>query len=491
MNWLRRPSIARRLVLAVLAACGLVWVAIYIEGLVLVQYNGSGNFDRDMATVATALREMAQRHPEEAALRLALAGVSSKMKADEHELEIPHGYLAFNVWRHNDTLVATTGAAPARRLAGPAQTGYFDATSDGHDYRVLAQRTDDGLHHIEVLQHKLSRQAMFDSVMFSSAGLLMPLLIGFPLLLLPVWTAVHTGLKPLRRLTEQLAARQAGDLAPLSLPRAPEELAPVVEQLNGTLRQLRTLLQRERNFLADAAHEIRTPLAVISAQGDALLNATSPAEREVAAQRLRQGVVRSSRLVNQLLSLARLDADVEDEWVDTNLADAARECLAEHAAEAARRGTELAYVGPDSLSAPCPGQALTAVLNNLVGNAVRYGREGGLVEVRLDVAASGWQLLRVSDDGPGIALPDRMRMFERFRRGRHAGVTGSGLGLAIVASAARQMQARIEVGDGLHGRGVSFTLTWPAPAPPQWRLAHGPLPQDPLPQTAERPAFGN
>ena len=80
MHWLRRPSIARRLVLAVLAACGLVWVAIYIEGLVLVQYNGSGNFDRDMATVASALREVTQHHPEEAALRLALAGVSSKMK---------------------------------------------------------------------------------------------------------------------------------------------------------------------------------------------------------------------------------------------------------------------------------------------------------------------------------------------------------------------------------------------------------------------------
>jgi two-component system sensor histidine kinase QseC len=201
-------------VLAVLAACGLVWVAIYIEGLVLVQYNGSGNFDRDMATVASALREVAQHHPEEAALRLALAGVSSKMKADEQELQIPHGYLAFNVWRSNGTLVATMGAAAARRLAGPAQTGYFDATSDGHEYRVLAQRSEDGQHHIEVLQHKLSRQAMFDSVMFSSAGLLMPLLIGFPLLLLPVWTAVHTGLKPLRMLTLQLASRK-----PVTWPR--------------------------------------------------------------------------------------------------------------------------------------------------------------------------------------------------------------------------------------------------------------------------------
>lgn len=486
MHWLRRPSIARRLVLAVLAACGLVWVAIYIEGLVLVQYNGSGNFDRDMATVASALREVTQHHPEEAALRLALAGVSSKMKADEQELQIPHGYLAFNVWRSNGNLVATMGAAAARRLAGPGQVGYFDATSDGHEYRVLAQRSEDGQHHIEVLQHKLSRQAMFDSVMFSSAGLLMPLLIGFPLLLLPVWTAVHTGLKPLRQLTRQLASRKAGDLAPLSLPHTPEELVPVVEQLNGTLRQLRTLLQRERNFLADAAHEIRTPLAVISAQGDALLNATNPAERQAAAQRLRHGVVRSSRLVNQLLSLARLDADVEDDWVETNLADAARDCLAEHAAEAAKRGVELAYVGPDSFISPCPGQAVTAVLNNLVGNAVRYGREGGTVEVRLDMAEPGWQYLRVSDDGPGIALPDRLRMFERFRRGRNAMATGSGLGLAIVASAARQLQARVEVGDGLNGQGVSFTLTWPAPASPQMRLVH-----DAPPQPVDQPAFSS
>lgn len=483
--WLRRPSLARRLVLALLAASGLVWIAIYLEGLVLVHYAGSGNFDRDMATVASAVREVAQAQADGAALRLALSGVNSKLKADEHELQIPPGYLAYNLWDRNGSLVATAGAAPRQPLAPPGRTGYLDASSGGHDYRVLAQWTDDGRQRIEVLQQKTSRQAAFDNVMFSSAGLLMPLLIGFPLLLLPVWAAVHTGLRPLRQLTRELAARQAGDLAPLNLAQAPEELAPVVAQINGTLRQLRNLLQRERNFLADAAHEIRTPLAVISAQGDALLHAATTREREAAAARLGQGVERSSRLVNQLLSLARLDADVEDEWVDIDLADAVRDCLAEQAPEAARRGIELAYVGPDSLVAPCPSQALAAVLGNLVGNALRYGREGGAVEVRLDTVQADLLALSVSDDGPGIPLPDRLKMFERFRRGNHPGATGSGLGLAIVASAARQLRARIEVQQGLDGRGVSFTLSWPAHWPAQKQL-----PQTPHAQAAPRPVFG-
>src|SRR5690606_38177047 len=147
-------------------------------------------------------------------------------------------------------------------------------------------------------------QREFDRVMLSPAALVLPLLLGIPMLMLPVWLAVYTGLSPLRRLVGELAQRQPGDLSRLKTPAVHAELAPVVDELNSTLGRLQELLQRERQFLADAAHELRTPVALVSAQVDTLLHAGAGNEREEAARRLGHGVERASRLVNQLLALA-------------------------------------------------------------------------------------------------------------------------------------------------------------------------------------------
>ncbi len=458
-----RPSIAKRLWLALLLACVLVWGAIYTLGHWMVYAEESGSFDREMLALAQSLTRLTEAATDdEGRLVAMLEGVGAKIASDSEVLGYPEGFLAFIVLDSQGRLLARAGAGPQQVPDGP--DGYADLAG-AQAYRAYRTQSADGRYRIVVTQSTRSRRLNFDSVMISREGLLQPLLVAFPLVLLPVWLSVHSGLRPLRRLSSELAQRRPGDLAPLRVTARYAELEPLVRELNTTLARLHALLQRERSLLADAAHELRTPLAVISAQRDRWIHSSSAEERHQATQRLDLGIARAGRLVGQLLALARLDAEGPHEAASVDLADIARDSLAIQAAEAHSRGIELSYRGPDQ--APCrgPQQAFESIIDNLVSNAVRYGRVGGRVELQLERQA-GRMRLEVRDDGPGIAPALQDRLFERFVRGAHDGQNGSGLGLAIVRSAARRIDADIELGPGLDGRGVAFSLQWALPSDP-------------------------
>jgi two-component system, OmpR family, sensor histidine kinase QseC len=455
-----RASIARRIGVALLLACALVWAAVYVLGRSNVLTADTGNFDREMRVRAAAATRLAERHADPRELALALSGLAEDISAQELVQGVPPGFMAFRVFDAHGAVVASGGDGPAQWPHADERDGFYTHESQAHTHRLFRSTTADARYRIEIAQSHASRQKIFDQVMFSYEGL-QPLLLGFPLLLLPIWLAVHTGLSPLRRLSAELASRHPADLTPIRAPFVYRELAPLAHELNGALARLAALLQRERNFLADAAHQLRTPLALIGAQCDNLQHAQSKPAREEALRRLQGGLLRAGRLVNQLLALARLEADVEDSPVATDIADVARDCLAAHAAAARAQGIELAYVGPDSLTHHCPGHAVESIVDNLVGNAIRYGRTGGQVELRVLALEGVAVQVQVSDDGPGIAPGERAQLFERFRRGANVSVSGSGLGLAIVKSAARQLGARIEIVPGLGGKGIGFSLTWP------------------------------
>lgn len=464
-RWLQ-PSIGRRVLLALLCACALVWVAIYGAGRLGVHAPERGNFDRELRLVAGAAQRLAGRHADPAdpmdssELVAALDGLAAYLEGSQRVHGVPADFVSFRVADRAGRRLAGGGLGPVTWPEPDERSGFF-MHHDGHDtFRVYRAWSPDGRYVIDAASSAHSRAFVFNEVMLSPSAL-MPLLYGFPLLLLPVWLAVHTGLAPLRRLSAELSARLPDDLSPVRVRGVYRELTPLIDELNAAFARLGALLERERSFLADAAHELRTPLAVMLAQSDGLRAAATPQERDAALHRLDQGLMRASRLVGQLLALARLDAQVEDLPADKDLADLARDCLAAHAAAARTRGIELAYDGPDSLVQRCPGLCVESILDNLVGNAVRYGREGGQIEVGLERLASGALRLRVRDDGPGIPEAQRAQMFERFRRGAAVTASGSGLGLAIVQSAARRLPARIEVGAGLDGRGIGFSLTWP------------------------------
>jgi two-component system sensor histidine kinase QseC len=461
------PSIARRLMVALLLAYMLVWAVVVTLERVDLFAPERGGFDMDMLGLARAVAQVVDQEAGSAAMLAALRGLSASARANAQTMHqafgFPTQYLTFQVHDAQGGLVASGGSHATVLPLGHGPGGFFSTTHGGQAYRVHRGWSADRSLRIDVVQSMTSRQQTFAAALLSG-DTLTQLLLGFPLLLVPVWLAVRTGLRPLRQLSAELAARKPSDLLPMAVQPAYRELAPVVQALNGTLARLQSLLQRERAFLADAAHELRTPLAVIAAQCDTLLRTHDPQQREEAARRLGSGLARSTRLVNQLLALVRLDANVEDEARPIDLANVARDCLAMHAGEAQARDVDLGYAGPDSLLVASPGHAFESVLSNLVANSIRHGRQGGRVEVALERQEGGEITLAVRDDGPGIPTPERQVVFERFRRGPASTTTGSGLGLAIVAAAARQLGGRIDLAPGFDGGGLEVVVRWRAHA---------------------------
>ncbi|OYW39266.1 MAG: hypothetical protein B7Z35_04850 [Hydrogenophilales bacterium 12-61-10] len=462
------PSMTKILGVTLLVASVLVWAAIYGIGMALMHWPESGGFDHQLTIFSRGLGKIVEssRSPED--MRASIAGANLVLAefADDgaHADNGAHteDVAVFNVWRKDGTWIA--GSPNVLRVpTGPFMaTGFHDAEIGGESYRVYAAWARGHDYRIEVMQTKRGRQADFDSVMLGPASLLTPLLAGFPLLLLPVLWVVKCGLKPLRQLSCELAARPPDDLEPVEMEELVPELQPVVDEINSTLERLRELLRRERDFLADAAHELRTPLAVISAQVDDVLHAKTPEARLEAERGLQAGLGRANRLVGQLLTLARFEAKA-DKGEPADVADVVRDVLAAHALEAREKSIQLAYRGPDQVPVGCAHHTLETALSNLIGNAIRYGRPGGQVIVRMDVEPSLAFVASVCDDGPGIPREERGRMFDRFWRGSQSSASGSGLGLAIVAAAIRQHNARIHVEDGIDGRGLCVRISVPGP----------------------------
>ena len=450
------PSISRRVFLALLLSCGLVWAALYGLGWLGVQAAEVGNFDREVRLVAGAAAELVERYPQPAERAAALQGLAAYIDWNGRIHGTPQGFLSFRVVDGDGAVIAAGGAASV-----PWPSRVAEGFSGDGGFRWFGAPAAQGRPAVEVASSKRARQQLFDGVMLS-AGSLSSLLYALPLLVLPAWMAVRKGLMPLQRLSRELAGRSPDDLSPLRVRAVYRELQPLVAELDGAFRRISALLHRERNFLTDAAHELRTPLAVMLTQADTLRSAAGDEARRSALKRMDDGLSRTTRLVNQLLALARLDAEVGDVVACVDLADLARDCLVMQSHAARARGIELSYSGPDSLVDRCCRNCVESILDNLVGNAVRYGRAGGRVEVALSALGVGALRLVVRDDGPGVPAQELPRLFERFRRGAAAVASGSGLGLAIVRSAARQMSARIEICEGLDGTGIGFCIDWPA-----------------------------
>jgi two-component system, OmpR family, sensor histidine kinase QseC len=292
---------------------------------------------------------------------------------------------------------------------------------------------------------------------YNASVILEYLLLALPFVVLPVWWSVRSGLRPLAQFASALKARRQGDLSPVRHPVRHSELKPLSEALDDLLAQLRGKLDRERLFVQDAAHEIRTPLAVVGTQAHVLANASCADERHRALALLNHAIARASHLAQQLLLLATLDGEDKATPSRIDVAQAVRELLAQLAPLAMERRIELSLEAPDHLWMTLDEAALGSIVGNLVDNAVRYGREGGNVVVILREAA-GQLVLHVLDDGPGIAQQEHARVFQRFYRVAGTERPGSGLGLAIVQQAAVRLGGEVRVTEGLAGRGVGFLV---------------------------------
>ena len=282
-----------------------------------------------------------------------------------------------------------------------------------------------------------------------------------PLLALLVWFGVGYGVRPLDRIAAAIGERRADSLAAAAGRRAaPGDPAVWSAELNNLLGRLGRALESQRKFVADAAHELRTPLAAVQIQAQLLERAPGGEERQLALQRIRVGIDRASHLVRQLLTLARLApeaAPVPAAVVD--LGALAREVVAESAPLALRAGIDLGLTECTAAAVGGDGESLRVMLGNLVDNALRYTPRGGRVDVA--VHSGNDVVVTVADTGPGIPAAERERVFDRFYRRLGSGVEGSGLGLAIVREVVVRHGGSVTLGEAAGGSGLRVEVRLP------------------------------
>ncbi|MDO6386160.1 ATP-binding protein [Uliginosibacterium sp. 31-12] len=315
--------------------------------------------------------------------------------------------------------------------------------------------------HIEV-SHDLAVRAQTARAL--ALRTILPIIISAPLLLLLIaWGTTHT-LAPLRRARREIAAREANDLQPLSTACVPEEALPFVNEINVLFTRINAEFRARNEFVADVAHELRSPLAALKLQVQGLLRAQSPEAKALAQERVLAGITRATRLVEQLLVLAREDAARPGHNI-TTLPQVARLALSDVLTQAQAHqidlGAELQEQLPEVVfTVRGDAEALRTLLRNLLDNAIKYSPRGGIVTLKLAREATHIAL-SVEDNGPGIAPEERSVLFERFRRG-HSGqdAGGSGLGLAIVRTIAtrQEIDIRLDRSETLGGLAVHLTF---------------------------------
>lgn len=293
---------------------------------------------------------------------------------------------------------------------------------------------------------------------------LAPFALLVPVLGLIVWLAVGHALQPLQRLAKAVMARRVNALDPLSDEKLPDEVRPLVGSLNDLLIRLTAALDRERAFMADAAHELRTPLTALHLQLGALARAATDVERTEAMGKLSEGVQRAIRLVEQMLALARQEPRAEPAHTRFALDELAREVVAELVPLADARRIDLGISEAQTVLVQGEREAVATLIRNLVDNAVRYTPEAGRVDVAVERSAAtpAQAIIRVTDNGAGIAQEERDRVFDRFYRQPGTRSPGSGLGLAIVKAIAGAHGATVELDAGPDSHGLSVTVAFPA-----------------------------
>ncbi len=288
---------------------------------------------------------------------------------------------------------------------------------------------------------------------------LLPFLFGSLALALLVWAAIGWGLRPLQNMARVIRARHADSLEPLQLVPLPKELEPMQAAINRLLGQIGDLLSREHRFIADAAHEMRTPLAVLRLHAQNALNAASAAERDKALGFLMGGVDRLARVVNQLLTLARLEPRPgRRDWPPVDLQALVAETLADLTPWILERGLEPSLdIAAGDYHLQTDAGALGIALQNLVSNAVDHSPPGGRITVTLQREGPAL-LVSVDDEGPGIAEVDQQRVFERFYSKGSA--NGAGLGLSIVSTIMTRLGGSVQLRNQLP-QGLRATLRLP------------------------------
>ena len=417
-------------------------------------------FDARLATSARVLATLVATQPRPPAGAPIVVAFPAPLEAVAHDEAGPLGHhyetkIAFQVL-DADGRVLMRSASAAETAFAPLAPGF----STQRSWRVFTLRS------AELWVQAAERDDVRDEMSFKLAlTAVAPLIIGIPLLLFLIAVLVRYGLAPLAELAQRIERRRPGSLAPIRLARSTAEIEPVLAALNGLLERVRSAIARERRFTADAAHELRTPLAALKVHAQNVARAASAAERQASLEHMMSGLDRSVRLVEQMLALSRAAAPRAPAAEAVPLLQVVEDALDDVLPTLKNRGVKVSVTSdPPEAELVLRGDRdkLTCLARNLLDNAARYAPEGSTIRVELTERPGG-AALAVSDQGPGIPPELRERVFESYYRIPGSPGGGSGLGLAIVREIAAEHGAQVALGEGDGGRGTRISVSFGAP----------------------------
>ncbi len=386
------------------------------------------------------------------------APLSSTQARESTEAAAENNDLMVQVWTPDGVQVFRTYSRA--RLPQRAVLGFSNVKANGTTYRIFSVQTRNQT--VQVAQDMAVRRKIAGNLALRTVG---PIAVMMPILMLVVWWVVSGSLEPVARVRKQVAARQADDLSPVSESGLPDEVLPLVQELNLLFGRVKTAFDAQQHFVADAAHELRTPLAALKLQAQSLERADSAEARSVAVGRLTAGIERATRLVEQLLVLARQEASAATgiKVQHVQLADMARRTLGDLAGPAQAKGIDVGLERADDISIQGQPDALAILMRNLVDNAIKYTPAEGKVDVEVRANGDG-AVLSVEDSGPGVAPEERDRVFDRFYRIAGSEAGGSGIGMAIVKAIADRHGAKLVLDQSERLGGLRVRVEFPASA---------------------------
>jgi len=420
----KQPSIRRRLLIALMLVITATWFGVGIKVNFDAHHEVEEVYDANLAQTAQMLVGLMIHEIEERQ--------SNPIGSINIDAMIEHPYetkIAMRVRYPNSTEALRSSGAPD--FPDDTPNGFHSLNLNGQIWRIFSLLDKDTGLWVQTGQRLEVRQELVDHIVYRS---LASLLVGLPIFALTIWWSVGRGLRPLERLGGKVEAMDPEALHPVDDRGAPEEVHILVISLNRLFARLRQTLEKERYFTADAAHELRTPLAAIKTQAQVAQRATDNHQREKALANIIDGVNRATHLVEQLLTLARADTAYAEQKLEqtVDLYTIAKEHVAAVAPDAMARNIEVSLKTGEP-SYPLIGDAamLGIMLRNLVDNALKYSPDGGYLKVQLARTESTIELT-VTDSGPGIPEEEMAELFQRFKRGNNSTIMGAGLGLSIV-----------------------------------------------------------
>jgi two-component system, OmpR family, sensor kinase len=435
------PSLRRRLLFTLLGVVAAIWIATAIASYFDARHELDELLDAHLAQAASLLIAQAGDELDE---------------IDEHAPQL-HRYVrrvAFQLWERGEVLRLHSTNAPSVRLSRNDE-GFSDARIDGERWRVFSGWDRRHRYLVQVGERADARGQIVATILKNA---LWPLALALPLLAILVWIVVDRAMRPLRTLSREVAQRAPGNLASLALGDAPVEVAPLVVALDRLLARVHASIEGERRFTADAAHELRTPLAALRAQAQVARTAADAAERTRALDNVIAGCDRATHLVEQLLTLARLEPETaRAERHECDLRIVVADAIAQMAPAALASDVAIELEGDATVHVRVDERLLAILFRNLLDNALRYSPSHTVV--RVDVGCrDGVPYASIRDAGPGVPAEQRAELGRRFHRlAAASGVAGSGLGLSIAKRIADLHGASL-VFDAAQGGGLVVTV---------------------------------